>query len=254
MADISRYWRPRSLDEVLSLLARPGAKVIGGGTRIHASTCSDQPIEVVDLQDVALSGVSDGPAGWIRVGATTTLQEMADDDRLPRALRSAARRERPSSLRTQSTLGALVAHPPIESELLAVLLVHEAFVETAGPGGRREQALLSLGTRGPPEPPEIVTSVRLATTGRTARAVTARTTADRPIVAVAARAADRRRLVALTGVADGPILLQDVDDPGAAIDEALRSQRPIDDFRGTMRYRRALAEILARRAVSEVTR
>jgi CO/xanthine dehydrogenase FAD-binding subunit len=89
-------------------------------------------------------------------------------------------------------------------------------------------------------PPGIITGVSLATGGVADAARTGRTPADRPIVmAVARRDQSGRILLALTGVASAPLLI----DTAASLD-------PPADFRGSTEYRRHLAVVLSARAIA----
>lgn len=230
VAKISRYWRPLSLDEALALLGRPGTVVLAGGTKLNAVPTSE-PVEVVDLQALGLDGVEPLGRDTVRIGATTTLQQLADAD-LPPTVREAARRELPSTLRAQATLGGTIAAADPDSELLAVLLVHGASVTLV----ERDVELVDLLGELPIA--QVILSVTIDTTGRCAVARAARTRADRPIVAAAVRIApDGARRVAVAGVASTPVLVEEPDE-----------LEPPADFRGSREYRRALAEILVSRA------
>lgn len=232
MATVSRYSRPSSLDEALTLLGRPRAVVLGGGTSLNACPTTE-PVEVVDIQALELGGVETLARGAARIGAMTTLQQLADSD-LPAAVREAARRELPSTLRAQATIGGTVATGDAESELLAVLLVHDASVALSG----RHVTLGELLGELPLRRGALITAVTIETSGRCAVARAGRTCADRPIVAAAVRlAADGTRRVAVAGVAARPVLVDDPDE----LD-------PPSDFRGSREYRRALAEVLVARA------
>ena len=61
-------------------------------------------------------------AGTLTLGATTTLQAVVDDQRVPTVLRELARRELPSTMRTLATVAGTVAAGGWQSELLAALL------------------------------------------------------------------------------------------------------------------------------------
>lgn len=247
---IASYSRPASLAEALSLLDRPRAVVIGGGTTVNP-TLAGRPMpggrhdasgyDVVDLQAAGLDVVEQVDASTMRVGATVTLEQLLRTEESPPALREAARRERPSTLRAQSTLGGRIVAGEAESELLAVLLVHEATVTSATADGSTETNLEDVLADLPLARGVIVTAITISTSGSTVTARTARTNADRAIVAAAARTgSDGRRRVAMSGVATRPIV---VEDPGGL--------DPAGDFRGTKEYRRALAEVLFARVTKE---
>lgn len=237
---VTAYWRPTSMAEALELLGRTDAIVLAGGTRLDGDPSAEQ-VEVVDLQALHLGGITPGEGDALRIGAMVTLQELADCELAPDVVREAARREQPSTLRAQGTVGGCVATGRADSELLAALLVHEAVVEVEDrevtEGLPLEQVLAELFLPAG----QLVTAVTIRTSGRAAAVRTGRTPADKPIVAACARVADDVRRVALTGVAPTPVLVQPGDD-----------LQPIGDFRGSADYRRHLAEVLVARVVEEV--
>ncbi len=267
MVIISAYQRPATMEAALACLARPGTVLLGGGTKVNA-TAGPGPIEVVDLQALGLGRI-DGLDGRMAViGATATLSQLAGSPVVPDVIREAARREQPSTLRTQATVGGCVATGDPESELLAALLVHGAIVRIAARHGGYELTLQQLLAALPLADGGIITSVTISTAGRSSAARTGRTRADRPIVAAVARViADGRRRVALTGVAATPVLIEapaSTGSSGAAIGgtgtsgtgtSGIDTSRldPPADFRGSAEYRRSLAAVLAARALAAIT-
>lgn len=241
MVTVTAYWRPSSLAQALELLELPDALVLAGGTRLGADSTAER-VEVVDLQALDLGGLRPGPGDVLRIGAMVTLQELADGGAVPDVVREAARREQPSTLRAQGTVGGCLATGRADSELLAALLVHEAVVRLESRAGVDElpldQVLAELFLpRG-----QVVTAVTIRTTGRAAAARTARTPADRAIVAAYARATGDGRRIALTGVAPTPVLVRPGDD-----------LLPSGDFRGSGDYRRHLAEVLVARVTEAIS-
>ena len=262
MVIISAYQRPATMEAALACLARPGAVLLGGGTKVNA-TAGPGPVAVVDLQALGLGRI-DGLDGRMAViGATATLSRLAGSPVVPDVIREAARREQPSTLRAQATVGGCVATGDPESELLAALLVHGAIVRLAAAHGVYELTLQQLLAALPLADGGIITSVTISTAGRSSAARTGRTRADRPIVAAVARViADGRRRVALTGVAATPVLVQAPAHTGTGgtgpsgtgtggIDTSRLD--PPADFRGSAEYRRALAAVLAARALAAIT-
>lgn len=237
MVTASTYERPSTIAEAFDLLARPGTVVLAGGTRLNGSP-SAEPAGMVDLQALHLDGIRAEGEGMLRIGAMTTLQSLVDSDEVPDVVRAAARRERPSTLRAQGTLGGCVATGDAESELLAALLVHEAVVLMESSGGTAAIPLEALLADLPLTAGRVVTAVSIRTDGSAAAAHTARTPADRAIVAAFARTVDDGRRIALTGVARTPVLVQ----PGEEL-------HPTGDFRGSSEYRRALADVLITRVL-----
>ena len=230
------YHRPASLDDALALLALDDHVPLGGGTILNADD-DPTPVAMVDLQALDLGGITaDGDE--VTIGATTSLQEIANDDRVPEVIRRAARAELPSTLRTLATLGGTVAAAGPDSLLFAALLVHEARVDSVGPDGKSDHSLADR----PASSGGLVVSVSVATDGFSTHESTGRTPADTPIVSATARRTGQRMLLVLTGVADRPTLV-DPNDPTTSLD-------PVGDFRGSAGYRLHLAGVLTARVVT----
>lgn len=240
MVTVTGYWRPQSIAQALELLDRPGAVVVGGGTRLQRAPF-DARVEVVDLQALRLDGIVPGERDAVSIGTMATLQQVADSEHVPAVVRDAARRALPSTLRTQSTVGGCMATGDPESELLATLLVHEAVVQVDAGGGMENHPLDAVLDRLPLHAGTILLGVTIATSGVSVVSRTARTPADKAIVAAVARRVGRQRRIALTGVAQRPVLVRGTAD----LD-------PTGDFRGSGEYRRALAAIHFARVVKAV--
>ena len=241
VATVTAYWRPESLGQALLLLEHPRSVVLAGGTRLNGLSGAEH-VEVVDLQALHLDGVERQGGDCLLLGAMTTLAQVVSSGEVPQALRDAARRELPSTLRAQATIGGCVVVGDPESELLATMLVFDATVRVMGPEGLQELTLEALLADLPLEAGKIATAVIIDTRGVASAARTARTRADKPIVAAVARAVGGEQKLALSGVATRPVMvtrLDDLDPPG--------------DFRGSSEYRRALATTLASRALKAIS-
>ena len=237
---MTAYHRPSTLDEALDLLSSPGRVALGGGTTLNADR-EPSDLEAVDLQSLGLDAIRATGDGWVRVGATATLDAVRRCELLPDSLRELARFEQPSTLRTLATVGGLLAGGSAESLLLAGLLAHDARVELAGPAS--ECTLAGMVAAGLPRG-SLITAVTVDPSGRTATARTGRTPADVPIVAAYGRRVEGFVAMALTGVGDHPVLV-DVYDPTAGLD-------PAGDFRGSREYRLHLAGTLTARVMQEL--
>lgn len=241
---VTAYHRPASLDEALDLLSSSQRVALAGGTTLNADR-EPSDMEAVDLQALGLDRVAEAGGGRVRLGATATLDAVRRCELLPASLRELARAEQPSTLRTLATVGGLVAKASAESLMLAGLLAHEARVELAGPGdaGSAESGLGELLAAGL-APSSLITAVTVDPSGSCAVSRTGRTPADVPIVAAYGRRTDGFVAMALTGVADHPVLV-DVHDPTAGLD-------PAGDFRGSREYRLHLAGTLTARVMQEL--
>lgn len=240
MARISAYHRPSSLDDALSLLHRSTVRtvVLGGGTSVVPARF-DVATEVIDLQACGLGAVAiDGSTA--RLGATATLDTVAGHESLPAVLREAARRDQPSTLRTLATIGGAVVERGSESELLAALLAHDAAVAYVNSTGSHHRDLDDVLADPSVLHGAIVTSVSVSIDGQSAVARTGRTPMDTPIVAaVGRRRPDGTTVLAMSGVANTPCL---VENP--------RLLTPPGDFRGSTEYRRTLGVELADRVTT----
>lgn len=247
MPTVVAYHRPDSIDDAAALLAEPNRRAMGGGTVAvpEGRRVSATGVELVDLQALGLAGIDpiggDGGPDRLRIGAMTRLGDLMADDRVPGLLRDLARREVPSTIRNQATVGGTVALGRPDSVLVAGFLVHGAVVERHGHEPRPLAQVLTDGVGR-----SIITAVTVEATGRGAMAATGRTPADEPIVAAVARLDDDRLRVALTGVAEHPIEV-DPADPAAGLS-------PPTDFRGSSEYRLGLAAILPARALASLER
>ena len=239
MQAITSYHRPASIDEAISLLERADVTttVVAGGTALN-TVALPPGTEVVDIQNVVGSAV-ERIEDRVTYGAMTRLADVVSDPATPPLLAELALREGPNTLRNASTIGGTVAEGDWESELLAGLLVHDTRVAITG--HTNEVALADLFADWSLLDRAIITSVSVAIGGETASARTGRTPADTSIVAVAGRIVPDGTRLAVTGVADTPVLVEPGD---------LQSLDPPADFRGSSEYRRELAGILTARVVA----
>ena len=242
MATIRSYHRPASLDAALALLDRDdvATAILGGGTVLNASA-PQEPVDLVDLQVLGLDGIELHGA-TMTVGAMVRLQDLVEHPATPLLIAEAATREGPNTLRNAATVGGTIGSRLPDSELLAAFLVHGAVVASVDPSGDSSVALADALADPETLAGRIITRVGFATGGAGHIARTGRTPADRAIVAAVGRRSDDGRItIALTGVAETPIL---------ADESALAALDPPGDFRGSPQYRRELAATLAGRVVA----
>jgi len=237
-----KYYRPLTLKEALTLLARADAVILGGGTTVNAHA-GRSSVVAVDLQGLDLDGI-EADGGWVRLGATTRLQDVVDSDLVPQALRDLARLEAPSTIRNAATVGGSIGAADPESPLLTGLLAFGARVSVARVGSITDYPLEEILDDLHALDGAVITSVRVPARGRAAARGTARTPMDRPIVmAVAHRDADGAIRTAVSGVAPHPVLV----DP-----QRIEELEPPADFRGSSSYRAHLAAVLTARALTAV--
>lgn len=268
------YLRPKTLDEALTLLRRPGLRTVplAGGTwlvpRLRRDVDVPDPLEepvdaVVDLAGLGLSFIElEGQpgSGWLRLGATTSLEQIAASPACRQLaggiLAEAAHREAPLNQRNAATLAGAVLGAPSQSELLLALLALAAHAAVDA-GQPRAVPLDDLLADLPGQlSGGLVLELKLPWPAETAKggvARVARTPSDYPIVAAAALVDGDSRRLAVGGVAAAPLLLQlgTREDPQSALAAALDSASVLSDWLGSSAYRREMALVLSRRALDQ---
>ncbi len=269
-----QYLRPKTLEDALTQLRRPGQRTVplAGGTWLVPRLRRDidvpnplaEPVDaVVDLADLGLSFIElegEPGHGWLRLGATTTLTELAASPACLQMagaiLAEAARRETPINQRNAATLAGVVVGAESQSELLLALLALAAHV-VIHDGQARSVSLNALLADLPVQlSGGLVTEIKLPWPEATVRgglARVARTPADHPIVAAAAAVDGENRRLAVGGVAAKPLLLRlgSGDDLEAALESALAGVEVVSDWLGSSEYRRTMALTLSRRALEQ---
>lgn len=242
---IRAYHRPANLDEALRLLGRKDVRTAALSSRSLVDAQLDDSIdEVVDLQALGLNRViSEG--NQVTIEALVTLQTLVDLPMLPQALREIVHTEDSYSMRNMRTISSVILTADWESHLLAALLACDAVITaTNGQDVRQFSMGDFLGNAQDVLAGGLITAVSLQTDGRMAAARVARTPADKPIVAVAARQrSDGAIRAALSGVASLPVLV----DPSA-----VNRLSPPGDFRGSSVYRLEMAKVLMQRVLVEL--
>lgn len=286
MARVREYYRPETVAEALGLLARPGvvsAPLAGGTTLVPRLLATGNEVQaVVDLGRLGLDFIK-LDEGVLHLGATVTLADVTEDKVCHRVagglLSRAARLNAEVNVRNAATVGGVVAEMSPTSELLLVMLALDAELVIQSASDSRSVPL-DIFVQEPAGTlagdPSIGSEHRLLTEVRFAvpeghvgvgLARVGRTPHDRPIVAAAAvvtRQGDVAARVGLSmsGIAATPVRLKDVEETLAGrslTNEVLEGAVggletrliPPDDFRGSATYRRAMAPVLARRALLE---
>ena len=272
------YIAPATIDEALGVLAgrRDDAKVLAGGQSLVPLLAYRlaRPRVVVDIHALPLEGVRVGD-GRVTIGALTrhaTLEESPEIERHCPVLREAAGLIGNVRVRALGTLGGSLVHADPAAELPMVMVALEARLGIVGRAGRRTVAARDFFTgylATALAVDELVTDVEISQTRDVGWAVEelSRRAGDFAIVAVTAlirldargRVDDAR--VAFGGVGPVPVRVQAAEDrlrgaePTAerlaeAADAARDALSPQSDAFVSAAYRRLLAGVLARRALT----
>jgi 4-hydroxybenzoyl-CoA reductase subunit beta len=99
--------RPRTLAEAVEFTANPAARIIAGGTDLLANLARgiESPRVLVSLERLADLKTLELHGEGVRIGAGVSVQRIANDERLPAALREAARAIAAPAHRAAATLG-----------------------------------------------------------------------------------------------------------------------------------------------------
>ncbi len=280
-----RYVEPRSVGDAIGILADAGPDVhilAGGASLVPLIKLGFVQPEVVvglrgltELRDIVVRD------GGLVIGSLASLTDVADSAIVRSGwplLSTACGVVGTVRIRNQGTLGGNLAHADPNQDPPPALLVLDATVALAGPSGERRVAIADLFVdvfETSLEPGEVLIEVAvpaLPTGSRTAyRKFLPRSQDDYATVAVAALArtdADGRVVdarVALGGVGPRPVraaaveqsLIGKVVSPAsiaAAAAEVDREIDPIEDVRGSVAYKRAMARVWVERALADVCR
>ena len=240
---ITQYQRPVTLDEAVALLGAPGAHVIVEGTAVNSSVNSDATV-AIDLQSLELNEI-EVTGGALRIGSMTTLADLSSSPLTPPMIAELARREEPSTIRNAATIGGVIATNDPESELVAGLIAFNASVTMARAASIHDHPLEA--TLEDPRLIEhsVIIDVSIETGGMASAHRTGRTPMDRPIVLVVGhRGSDGNIRLAATGVDTHVVRISP---------DQMEELSPPTDFRGTSQYRKALATVLTKRVLADLS-
>jgi CO/xanthine dehydrogenase FAD-binding subunit len=253
---------PRSLQEALELKAeRPDAVPIAGGTDVMVAVNFDRlrPQVFLNLEEVAeLRGWS-LENGHVRLGARVTYTELLGGElgeALP-ALAEAARTVGSPQIRNRGTIGGNLGTASPAGDALPPLLVGDASIELASVHGTRTLPLREFlvgPKRNTLEPDELIvgTRVRRAHGAETFMKVGPRNAMVIAVCSLAVRVDPEDGVVTASFGSAGPtagLVRAPLGEAGDFPDRVAEAAAPIDDVRGSARYRRHALRVLAARAL-----
>lgn len=278
------YVAPETLSGALKALARPGARPLAGGASLVPMLKLRllAPELLVDLRRIGgLDSIESGDGGVVRIGAMATHSSVAASPQVraaAAALADAASQVGDPAVRNQGTLCGSLAHADSVADEPGPVLALGGVVVARSPQGERripaadffvDAFTTSL------EAGELLTAVELPGPGSGEGSAYVKIGrrgegADYPVAGAAAWV--RRRgdevaeaRVALTGAAAKPTLLPHVanalagtggsdGDVAAASEDAARGLTLLGDVHGSADYKRHLADVVVRRALSQALR
>jgi CO/xanthine dehydrogenase FAD-binding subunit len=254
---------PRTLDDALALKAeRPEAVPIQGGTDVMVDLNFDRarPKTLLNLNEVdELRGWS-RENGWLRLGSGLTYAEaMASPLReLLAALAEASRTVGSPQIRNRGTIGGNLGTASPAGDALPPLLVYDTEIVCASVRGIRTVPLERFLV-GPKEntlaEDELILAARLEYRPwrQTFMKVGPRNAMVIAVVSLALAVDEERGEVRASYGSAGPVpglLVAPLEEAGSFAEKLARHASPIDDVRGTAKYRRHALKVLAERALN----
>ena len=253
---------PHTLDEALRMKSEsPDAWPIQGGTDVMVALNFDRgrPVALLNLNEVAeLRGFS-RENGALRLGSGLTYAELEHGelkDVLP-ALAEASRTVGSPQIRNRGTIGGNLGTSSPAGDALPPLLIEGAEVECASVRGTRRIALGEFVTgvkRNALEPDELITAIHLTPSNapQTFMKIGPRNAMVIAVVSLAVSAGDELR-ASFGSASPRPVLVTAPRDEAESFPERVAAAAsPIDDVRGTERYRRHALQVLTARALKRV--
>ena len=272
---VREYLVPSSLSEAIGLLQRhgPDLLVMAGGTVAMplVNEGISLPERVMSLKRAGLDGIA-AADGSLRIGATTTLTRLLEQDAVP-LLAEAARHTASWTVRNMGTVGGNLFTPPPGGDIAVALLALDARVRLAGPGGERVIPLADLFTgfmTSALATDELLAAIEVPMTPReTAFLKFGRKQANTPAVVTVAVALTREQgrvreaRIALGAAGPYPIRATDAEaalagsplDPATidrAAEAAARESQPFTDAIASAWYRRRMVGVFVRRALEQI--
>jgi len=274
---MAAYFRPKTLDEALGILANERAEVLAGGTDVYPARTARigwgdmRRSAVLDISAVnGLRGITE-EGDHYRLGALTTWSDLRCAA-LPSAFagyQTAARDVGGAQVQNRGTLVGNICTASPAGDGIPCLMTLDAKVELASLSGFRTLAIeefLSGYRTTVRRPDELVTALLVPKPSLNARGRFLKLGARRYLVisivmAAAVLGVDERGVIAAARVAVGactPVATRLTDMEGALIglalseaadaatEERLATLLPIDDIRASAAFRRAAAQRLVR--------
>jgi CO/xanthine dehydrogenase FAD-binding subunit len=253
---------PRTLDEALALKAeRPEAVPIQGGTDVLVALNFDRarPETVLNLNEVAELRGFERVDGSLRLGSGVTYTELEHGPLRNelKALGEAARTVGSPQIRNRGTIGGNLGTASPAGDAIPPLVVEGAEVECVSTRGTRRVPVAEFVTgvkRNALAPDELIGAVWVTPSQapQTFMKVGPRNAMVIAVCSLAVSAGDELR-AAFGSASARPVLVTAPRGEASTFAELVaEAASPIDDVRGSARYRRHALRVLAERALKRV--
>ncbi|MDQ7825362.1 MAG: FAD binding domain-containing protein [Candidatus Eremiobacteraeota bacterium] len=261
----NEFLRPASVKEAVMLKnSSPASAYIAGGTEVNSrGWCmrrpgAQVPDRAIGVAHLPLAAIEETESGVI-IGANMVIQDLLDNPATPPLLAEAARHFANRTIRNMATLGGNIGTNKSCSNLIPSLLALDARVHLAAESGDTDLPLLEHIAR--PDPCALILKVSVSRARINAKWATrrhSRTANDISILSVSVTLfGDSSKIesprVAMGGVAATVVRLLELEKQldGQSLPsrdeieaEVKRMVTPIDDLRGSARFKRHIAGVM----------
>ena len=248
---ITAYYRPKTLDEALTLLTQANTLPLGGGTLLsHRTTDS---VQAVDLQALGLDSLTKN-GNDLELGATLTLQALLESEHCPLALKTALKLEAPLNIRNAATVAGTLVTCDGRSTFASMLLAMDAKITVISK--QKAEETINIGNLLPLREQvsgKLITKIVVPLNVKLAFEYVSKTPADKPIVCatLAQWNSGRTRLV-LGGYGKSPMLAMDGTEADGAEAAARNTYHEAADEWASAEYRVDVAATLAKRCLESI--
>jgi carbon-monoxide dehydrogenase medium subunit len=263
------YHRPASVDEAIQLLSDDAKLLAGGHSLLPAMKLRlSTPGALIDIGRLAELNYIKEDGGAIAIGATTTHYQIESSDLVQSkasALALAASAIGDPLVRNKGTIGGSIAHADPAADYPAAILALGAEITVKGPGGERtisaDEFFVDLFMTALADD-EIITEIRVSAADKSSYAKFPHPASRFAVVGCAAASSGGAVRVAFTGVANAAFRDTGVEEAlggnlsedsiGAAAEKAADGAEVLSDNFAGEDYRRHLAKVFARKALSAI--
>lgn len=265
------YFCPKSLNEAVDLLQKPGAKVFAGGTDLIVSMRNGimHPLLLVDIKKVEKLRITSAEQGELHIGAAVTVNELLESQEVREQfpiLVEAAASLASYQVRNRATVIGNLCNASPAADMAPALLVLNAKLEIFSRTGTREIPLGQLFTgvkRTSLSEGEIVTQLKVPLEKGSGKYLKKSRLKghDLSAVGVAGFFNGSEMRLAIGACAPTPVLCS-FSPSNMSYDEILETAiqkvreitKPIADIRAGREYRIAIIEVYVERVLSSILR
>ena len=277
MSKTKEFHRPENWSKAHQLLKRSDVNTIPLTVGPRPTALNDIDAEaLVDLEKLQLNYIKLGEDGRVHIGGMTTLQDLFISDLLKEQASSilveAAYFSATLGLRNLATLAGAITNPENPPDIPLVLMALDAVVSVQVDEKQTRKVALVEWMKDCSQvllPGEVIREVSFSSQTDSLAALVRinRTPRDKAIVAATAVLKVENDVcikagIGLSGVNPMPVRLQEVEslltgktlspdlfDQAAALAE--KQAKPVGDYRGSVAYRKAMAAVITKRALTE---